>query len=62
MKKVDTRDAIMEHLKEDDRRLSWLASKSTKSYGHLYLTFVKKERPLSKELRTEINTILGTKF
>jgi len=62
MAKLDIRDAIIDHLKKDDRKLAWLAKKSKLSYGHLYFVLVKKERDLTDENKKEINKILGTDF
>jgi hypothetical protein len=60
--KLDTRVAIMNHLKGEERSLAWLAKKSKLSYGHLYFVLARKERELTDENKKEINKILGTNF
>lgn len=60
--KEDVRDSIMKHLKKEDRRLSWLVTKTNLSYGHLYAVLITKERVLTDENKATINKILSTNF
>jgi plasmid maintenance system antidote protein VapI len=60
--KVDVRDLIMEHLKQDDRTVAYLEKKTGLSYAHLYYVFVKKERDLTDDNLIKINEVLGTDF
>lgn len=57
---IDVRDAIMEHIKADDRNLAWLCTKTGINYNTAYSTFVQKIINLTDEKLKTINELLGT--
>lgn len=59
---VDVRDAIMEHLKEIERNLNWLATKTGILYSTMYSIFVQKTFNPTQEKMDSINKVLGTEF
>lgn len=59
---IDVRDAIMEHIKADDRSLAWLAEKTGINYNTAYSTFSQKVIKLTDEKLSKINEVLGTDF
>ena len=60
-----TEQLIVDHLRDNGQKLSWLAEKIELSLGHLH-SVLKGEgnvkRELTEENLTKINAALGTKF
>ena len=59
---MDVTEKIINHLKEIDRTLGWLAKMTEYNYNTLYSALVKKSMKLTDERLQKINWILGTKF
>lgn len=59
---IDTRDAIMDKMKSEGRSLAWLANRMGVNYNTLYSILIHKVINLSDENRSNINSVLGTKF
>lgn len=60
-----TEKLIVEHLKENGQKMSWLAEKLELSSGHLHSVLKGSgniKRELTKENLTKINNYLGTNF
>jgi len=58
----DVRDAILLHLDEIERNLSWLSEKTEIPYPTLYSVFKQKHFALSEKNLKKINNVLGTDF
>jgi len=58
----DVRDAILLHLDEIERNLSWLSEKTEIPYPTLYSVFKQKHFALSEKNLEKINNVLGTDF
>lgn len=54
--------AILNHLKEIKRPLSWISENTDIPYGSVYSIFVQKTMELTKEKLDKINKGLGTDF
>lgn len=62
VKTVDTRDLIVQELKDRERSVLWLAKKTEIPYGTIYDCLVRKGFNLSWKNLERINEILETKF
>lgn len=58
----DTRDLIVQKLKDDERTIPWLGKKAGIPYGTLYDCVVRKGFHLSPTNLDKINSVLGTNF
>lgn len=58
----DVRDAILLHLDEIERNLSWLSEKTEIPYPTLYSVFKQKHFALSDKNLDKINNVFGTDF
>lgn len=58
----DARDAILLHLDEIERNLSWLSEKTEIPYPTLYSVFKQKHFALSEKNLTKINSVLNKDF
>jgi hypothetical protein len=58
----DVRDAILLHLDEIERNLSWLSEKTEIPYPTLYSVFKQKHFALSEKNLEKINNVIGTDF
>ena len=58
----DVRDAILLHLDEIERNLSWLSEKTEIPYPTLYSVFKQKHFALSEKNLTKINSVLNKDF
>jgi predicted transcriptional regulator len=58
----DVRDAILLHLDEIERNLSWLSEKTEIPYPTLYSVFKQKHFALSEKNLEKINNVLVTDF
>jgi predicted transcriptional regulator len=59
---LDTRDAVLLHLEEIERNLSWLSEKTQIPYPTLYSVFKQKHFSLSDKNLEKINNVLATDF
>jgi predicted transcriptional regulator len=59
---LDARDAVLLHLEEIERNLSWLSEKTQIPYPTLYSVFKQKHFALSEKNLEKINSVLGTDF
>jgi len=60
--KIDVRDLITEHLKNDHRSLKWLHEKTQIPYGTIYSCLTERRFNLSEDSLHKINKVLGTNF
>jgi hypothetical protein len=58
----DVRDAILLHLDEIERNLSWLSEKTEIPYPTLYSVFKQKHFALSDRNLDKVNNVFGTDF
>ena len=58
----DVRDAVLLHLDEIERNLSWLSEKTEIPYPTLYSVFKQKHFALSDKNLDKINNVFGTDF
>ena len=64
-KEKTTELLIVEHLKKNGQKMSWLAKQIGVSQGHLHSVLkgdMYKKRELTPENREKINTVLNTNF
>jgi hypothetical protein len=61
-KTLDARDAVLLHLEEIERNLSWLSEKTQIPYPTLYSVFKQKHFALSEKNLEKINNVFGTNF
>ena len=59
---IDVRDAILQHLEEIERPLSWISEKADIPYSSVYSIFKQRTFSLSSENLEKINTALNTDF
>jgi predicted transcriptional regulator len=59
---LDARDAVLLHLEEIERNLSWLSEKTQIPYPTLYSVFKQKHFSLSDKNLDKINNVLATGF
>ena len=59
---LDARDAVLLHLEEIERNLSWLSEKTQIPYPTLYSVFKQEHFSLSDKNLDKINNVLGTDF
>lgn len=62
VKEVDTRDLILQKLRENERSVSWLAKKTGIPYGTLYDCVVRKGFSMNDANVAKINEALETNF
>lgn len=58
----DVRDAVQEHLKQEERSLRWLSIKTGINYNTLYSKMVHRTAKLTEDNVTKINAVLNTTF
>jgi predicted transcriptional regulator len=58
----DVRDAILEHLEQIERKLSWLSEKTEIPYPTLYSVLIQRIFSLSDRNLGKINRVLETDF
>lgn len=61
-KRVTARVAIKKYLKDNRRKLSWLAEMTDIPYGTIYGVFIQQTMELTPERLEKINAAIGTDF
>jgi lambda repressor-like predicted transcriptional regulator len=59
---IDNRDLVSKKLKEDERSLRWLSTKSGIRYSTLYSCIINKLFKLSDDNLAKVNKALNTNF
>lgn len=60
--KIDLRDAILLHLEEIERPMSWLSDKAEIPYPTIYALLKQRTFAISDSNLEKINKVLGTDF
>lgn len=60
--KIDLRDAILLHLEEIERPMSWLSDKTEIPYPTIYALLKQRTFSISDSNLEKINKVLGTDF